>query len=179
MNPIRPDFLSLAGRTAVVHTVSYFVVGIVASQLMDYTRLFAQPEMSCYMRQMGDPWLMAGPLVQPVRGVIFATVFYLLRDRLFGNERGWLTMWWMLVAFGILSTFGPAPASVEGLVYTRVPWSVQLIGLPEVLVQALLLSSVLHLWVRRPQWRWLGWSLSAAFALVLALPAVGLLMPPR
>ncbi len=50
-------------------------------------------------------------------------------------------MWVVLVVVGILSTFGVVPDSVEGLIYTTIPVSLQLGGgLLEVLVQFLLLS---------------------------------------
>jgi len=119
---------------------------------------------------------MAGPLFQPIRGILFGLVFYLLRDAFFGGKNGWLTMWIVLVVVGIFSTFGPSPGSVEGLVYTTVPVSRQLVGLIEVLVQSLLLSFVLFYWVNHPEKRWLTWVLVVGFILVLVLPALGLLV---
>ena len=67
-----------------------------------------------------------------------------------------------------LSTFGPAPGSVEGLLYTLIPIADQLTGLVEVVAQALLLSIVLCYWVSHPKKRWLSLVLGAAFC-VLAL----------
>ena len=57
------------------------------------------------------------------------------------------------MALGILSTFGPAPGSIEGLVYTIIPVSDQLVGLTEVVPQAFLFSLVLFFWVRHPEKR--------------------------
>ena len=37
------------------------------------------------MRRKDDPVLMAGPLFQPIRGVLFGVVFYLLRREYFGR----------------------------------------------------------------------------------------------
>ena len=164
----------LAAKAAVTHTVTYFVAGLAASVAFGYGNLFAEPQLACYMRQIGDPWVMAGPLLQPVRGVIFATAFYAFRDTLFGSRRGWLLTWWLLVALGILSTFGPAPASVEGMIYTLVPIRSQLAGLPEVLAQSLLLSGILFYWVRNPRKRWLTWVMGALFAAVVTLLTLGL-----
>jgi len=51
---------------------------------------FAKPEVACFMRQLNDPVVMAGPLFQPIRGVIFALAFYPLRGVLFGGRAdGW------------------------------------------------------------------------------------------
>ena len=174
MQTSQPSFRSLALKTIVVHTVTYFLVGLMALTLLGYEQLFAKPQLAAYMRQTDDPWVMAGPLFQPIRGVLFASVFYLLRERLFGQRLGWLVMWWMLVALGILSTFGPSPGSLEGMIYTRVPWREQFVGLPEGLVQTLLLSVVLVFWVRHPEKRWLNWLLGVLFVLVMLLPALGL-----
>ncbi|NUM77302.1 hypothetical protein HUU40_23335, partial [candidate division KSB1 bacterium] len=121
MNNNQPGFLALAAKTIVVHTITYFFMGIIASTFLDYAEWFARPEMACWMRQLDDPLIMAGPLLQPLRGLIFALAFYPLREILFGRKNGWLILWWLLVALGILSTFGPPPGSIEGMIYTRIP----------------------------------------------------------
>jgi hypothetical protein len=81
-----------------------------------------------------------------------------------------------LVAFGILSTFGPPPGSVEGLIYTVIPLPVQLSGWLEVVPQALLLSAILYYWVNHPEKRWPSWVLGVAFAVVYLLLILGLLV---
>lgn len=168
-------FPVLLGKTVVIHTVTYFLVGIMAFTVFDYGTHFASPELAGLMRQTDDPLVRAGPLFQPIRGVLFALAFYPLREVVFGRPRGWLAMWAVLVLVGIFSTFGPAPGSVEGLIYTRLPLGLQLGGLVEVLLQSLLLSVGLFLWVRHPGRRWLNGVLVAAFLVVMALPALGLL----
>lgn len=176
MNDNQPSFLGLAVKTIVVHTVTYFLMGILAATLLDYAGRFARPEMACWMRQTDDPMVMAGPLFQPVRGLLFALAFYPLRETLFEKKNGWLIMWWTLVALGILSTFGPPPGSIEGMIYTLIPLSDQLTGLLEVVPQALLLSVILCYWVNHPEKRWLNWVMGVVFFLMLLLPALGLLM---
>jgi len=83
--------------------------------------------------------------------------------------------WVTLVIVGIFSTFGPAPGSVEGLIYTKIPIEGQLGGLTEVLTQSLLLSALTVYWVRHSEVRWLNWVLSILFIVVLLLPLLGLL----
>lgn len=128
------------------------------------------------MRQTTEPLVMAGPLFQPLRGLIFGVAFFILRRSFFIQDRGWLRMWAVLVCLGILGTFGPAPASVEGMIYTTLPLRLQLTGLPEVLLQALLLSFIVFYWVRNPRTNWLRWVMGSLFCLVLLLPTLGLLM---
>lgn len=162
-------------KTVVVHTVTYFVAGLLAYTLGNYEQTFSRAPLSYFMRPTTDRWVMAGPVLQPVRGVIFALAFYPLRRVLFDSRRGWLILWWILLALGVLSTFGPASGSVEGLIYTTIPPLRQMLGLWEVLLQSLLLSVVLYYWVNHPGKKWLNWTLVMAFALVIVLPLLGLL----
>ncbi|MEO6237394.1 MAG: hypothetical protein ABIQ52_10390 [Vicinamibacterales bacterium] len=163
-------------KTVVTHTVTYFIMGALAFVVFDYPRLYAETNYKYLMRQTTDPLVMAGPLFQPVRGLIFGIAFFLLRRSFFGHEKGWLQMWAVLVCLGILGTFGPSPASVEGMIYTTLPLRLQFIGLPEVLLQALLLSFIVFQWVRRPGKIWLRWVMGSAFGVVLLLSALGLLV---
>jgi hypothetical protein len=169
------SLVTLAVKTAIVHTVTYSLIGFLAFTVLDYGRFFAEPHMKAVMRQTDDPWVMAGPLFQPVRGLLFALAFYPLRGMLFSRKGGWLVLWLELVVLGILSPFGASLGSVEGMIYMIWPvWS-HVIGLPEVLLQSLLLSAVLCYWVRHPEQKWLSWTLGILLVLVLLLPALGLL----
>jgi hypothetical protein len=171
----RPSFVTLAVKTVTVHTVTYFLVGLLAFTALDYRRWFAEPHIKAVMRQPDDPWVMAGPLFQPVRGLLFALAFYPLRGILFDRKDGWLVLWLELVILGIVSPFGAAPGSIEGTIYTIWPLRWHLLGLPEVLLQAFLLSAVLHYWVRHPERKWLSWTLGILLFLALLLPTLGLL----
>ena len=173
-NRIRFSILTL--KTVAVHTITYFVAGLLAYTLGGYEETFSRPPLSHLMRPTSDPMVMAGPLIQPVRGVIVASAIYPLRNVLFGEPRGWLTLWWLLLALGVLSTFGPAPGSVEGLIYTIIPPRDQILGLWEVLLQSLLFSLVLFYWVNHPAKRWLNWALGFGFCIVMILPLLGLLV---
>ena len=145
-----PTARSIIFKTVVTHTVTYFLAGVTAYLLFDYSTLIATTELRFSMRPLTDPMVMAGPAFQPVRGLLFGCVFYLLREPFFGRRNGWLVMWAVLVAIGILGTFGAPPGSLEGVIYTVLPLSLHLTLLPEVLVQSFLLSWVLFAWVNRP-----------------------------
>lgn len=173
-----PTLTNLTVRAVIVHTVTYFVAGILAYTFGDYEKTFSEPPFSHFMRPTSDSWVMAGPLLQPVRGLIFGLALYPLSSVIFDRKRGWLTLWWLLIALGILSTFGPAPGSVEGLIYTVVPPLTQLLVLWEVLLQSLLLSVLLFYWVNHPAKKWLNWTLGSAFCIVMILPLLGLLVTP-
>ncbi len=166
----------LIWKTIVAHTLTYFLMGVLAFKFLNYAEQFARPDLASYMRQVTDPLVMAGPLFQPIRGIIFALVFFPFREILFGRRHGWFLIWWLLVGIGILSTFGPASGSVEGMIYTLTPIRHQLSGWLEVMPQALLLSLILWYWVRHPEKRWLTWTLSAIFVILFLLVGLGLLV---
>ena len=170
-----PTLRAVVVKATVTHTITYFVFGLLALFVFDYARLYAETELVHLMRPTTDPVVMAGPLFQPIRGVLFGVLLYVLRDAFFGRRWGWLRLWMVLVGIGILGTPGPAAGSLEGLIYTRIPLWVQLRGLPEVLLQTLAFSWLLCHWVDHPEKRWLSWCLGVAFVVVCLLPAVGLL----
>ena len=107
-------------------------MGLLASLIFDYGRLYAETGLNLLMRQTSENMVMAGPLFQPIRGFLFGIVFFLLRDILFKRKNGWLVMWIVLVVVGIFSPFGPTPGSIEGMIYTIIPIGIKLTGLPEV-----------------------------------------------
>ena len=176
MDQSRPTIVEVILKTIVTHTVTYFIMGLLASTFFEYGRLYAETSLSLLMRQISDPLVMAGPLFQPIRGALFGIVFFLLRDTLFGRKNGWLVMWITLVVIGILSPFGPSPGSIEGMIYTTLPMELHLTGLPEVLLQALILSALLFYWVNHPEKKWLNWVMGIVFVLMLLLPTLGLLV---
>lgn len=175
----QPRFFPLAVKTVVVHTVTYSAMGVLASSVLNYASALARPDMACWMRPITDPILMAGPLFQPIRGLVFALVIYPLREIIFARRQGWLLLWWVLVALGIISTFGPAPGSFEGLVFTIIPVRDQFTGYLEVVPQALLLAFGVVYWVNHPEKRWLTRVMTVAFAVVILLPVLGLLARSR
>ena len=176
MNQTRPILSEALVKTIVTHTVTYFIMGLLASTIFNYAGFFSQSSLNVMMRPTTDVWVMAGPLFQPIRGILFGLVFYLLREPFFGKKNGWLVMWFTLVVIGILGTFGPTPGSLEGMIYTIFPLWVHLRGLPEVLLQSLFLSLILFYWVNHPQKKGLSWVMGIAFVILMSLPILGLLV---
>jgi hypothetical protein len=177
MESARPRFPELAVKTAIAHSITYMVIGALAAHFLHYAEAMAKPDSG--MRPITSSWVMAGPLFQPLRGLLFASVFYPLRGIFFGRRNGWFLMSWTLIALGILSTFAPASGSFEGFVYTPVPWLMQMRGWLEIVPQAILLSAILCYWVNHAEKKGLNWILGFLFFLNMALPVLGLLVPRR
>jgi hypothetical protein len=177
MNNNQPTFWGITLKTIITHTITYFLMGFLAFFILDYTTQYAETSLNLLMRPTTEPIVTAGALFQPIRGFLFGIAFYLLREVLFGKKYGWLITWVVLVIIGILSPFGPAPGSIEGMIFTVLPLSSHIsMGLLEIYSQSFLLSVIVFYWVNHPQKKWLTWVLGVAFCLALLFPTLGLLM---
>jgi hypothetical protein len=172
-NSSRPTLWELIVKTSVAHTLTYFLMGVLAITFLNYEESFVTGALAGYMRPTDSPWVAAGPVLQPIRGLIFALAFLPLREVFFHKKNGWLIMGWVLTALGILSTFGPAPASIEGMIYTN--YTTTILSYVEVVPQAFLLSGLLCYWVNHPEKKWLTWVLGIFFVLVILMSALGVL----
>jgi hypothetical protein len=177
MQDLQPRFAPLAVKTVVCHSITYMLMGALAFHFLHYADFINNPNSG--MRPTTSLWLILGVPLQVFRGVLFASVFYLFRERLFGPKNGWLVMAWMLIGIGILGTFAAPPGSLEGFIYTTVPVARQLRGYLEVVTQALLLSALLCYWVNRPGRKGLSWTLGAVYVVCIGLPLLSLVVPKR
>jgi hypothetical protein len=168
-------FASIVLKTAIVHTVTYSLAGLLALNIFDYTGMFADPSLGGFMRQTTEAVVASGPILQIVRGILLGLVFYPMREVAFAKKTGWLTLWSILVVIGIVSPFGAAPSSIEGLIYTTIPIGFHLIGLPEVMLQTLLLAFLTHHWVNHHEKKWLSWTFGVGLLAVLLLSTLGVL----
>ena len=176
MQDSQPGFLTLAWKTIICHTITYFVMGALAYHFLHYADIINKPGSG--MRPVTSLWVIFGPALQIFRAILFASIFYLFREQLFGRKNGWLRMAWMLVGIGILGTFAAPPGSLEGLIYLTMPVSYQIhYGYPEVVTQAVLLSALLCYWVNNPGRKLLSGILIALYLVPVAAPVLALLAP--
>jgi hypothetical protein len=142
-------FLAFTLRVIIAHTLTYFIFGIMMSNVFDYGEVFKREVIRDYMLPIDEHNVLMGPFMQPVRGLIFAIGLWPLRTLLLGKKRGWLTLWGLLVTLGILSTPAAAPGSIEGMLYSKLPMWYHLIGYPEIMLQTLVFSIWLVWWERQ------------------------------
>lgn len=172
---MKVSFSSIAIKTTLVHTVTYFVIGLLSFLFLDYSARYADPTVALALRQTDHPMVAAGPLFQVLRGFLFGIIFYTLRDLIFPKPRGWLTLWLVLLIVGIFSPFSSAPGSVEGVVYSTLPMWFHLMSLPELIVQSFLLAFLTHYLMNHPEKRWLSILFGALFAIIVLLALLGAL----
>lgn len=178
-NPSAIGLWPIVLRAAIVHTATYFAMGLFALYAFHYAEAFTSGPEALYMRPTTDPWVAAGPLFGPIRGALFGVVFYLVRTSLFDKPNGWLASWAMLAILGIINPFGAVPGSIEGAIYLSTPLASQLgLGLIEVYGQSLLLALGVHFWVRQPANRWFAWGFSVVAGLAVAASLAGVFLAP-
>ncbi len=139
-------FMLFGVKSMVVHTLTYFIMGLIMSNFFNYGQLFEQDIIKDFMRPIDSPYVFVGPFLQPLRGLLFAIGLWPIRNLILEKKNGWLILWSIMVIFGILSTPAAAPCSIEGILYTKLPIWYHLIGLPEILLQTLIFSWVLVWW---------------------------------
>ncbi|HEY2472777.1 MAG TPA: hypothetical protein VGI45_33640 [Terracidiphilus sp.] len=177
MQDSQPRFIPLAAKAVVCHTVTYFVMGALAYNLLHYADFINNPNSG--MRPITSLWVIFGPALQIFRGILFASIFYLFREQFFGRKNGWMRMAWMLVGIGILGTFAAPAGSLEGFIYTTTPFLMQIRGYLEIVTQAVLLSALLCYWVNHPGKKLLSWALIGVYVICVALPVLALVAPKR
>jgi hypothetical protein len=171
---LRPEFATFAWRVLSLHMLTYFLVGLVAFFALDYRKVFETTELRYLMRPTNSPWVAAGPALQIFRGILFAIILYPLAADILRRKNSVLLLWSLFVGFAILGTAGPSPGSFEGVLYTKLPLSLHLMGLPEVILQTLLFSAGLVLWCRKPA-RWKNIASGIGVAAVCLMSIAGAL----
>ena len=169
------SFSSIVIKTILVHTVTYFLIGLISFLFLDYSARYADPAVAVALRQTDHPLVTAGPLFQVLRGFLFGIAFYVLRNVIFPKRRGWLTLWLVLLIIGIFSPFSSAPGSIEGVVYSTLPMWFHMMSLPELIIQSFLLSYLTYYMVNHPEKRLLIILFGFLSAIIVLLALLGIL----
>ena len=125
------------------HCITYFICGVIFSQLMGYSEWWKQPVVCDYFRTFDGAASAAGPFIQIIRGLLFGFILIPLIDFI-KQKSGWLKLWLLFVGIGIIGAPAAAPGSIEGVVYSKLPLAFHFVGLPEVCSQTLLFSLLVY-----------------------------------
>jgi hypothetical protein len=168
----QPPFAAFAWRVISLHVLTYFLAGLGAYFLLDYREVFETTELRYLMLPTTSPWVAAGPALQMFRGFLFAVVLFPLIGEFMRRSNGVLLIWGLFVGLAILGTAGPSPGSLEGVIFTKLPLRLHLLGLPEVVLQTFLFAAGLVAWCRKPA-RWMNIASAVAVGLVLLMSVAG------
>jgi len=150
-------FIIFACKVIVIHTVTYFIVGATAYNLLTkeyYTG--PDPVFGAFMRTPDDPeswshvmrWFIPA---QILRGVLMAIVLYPLFDKLleWDFKKRFLIISGLYIVLGYWAATVAAPGTIEGMVYMKpiiTPY-MHLIVQPEIVAQGLALGAWLAWWM--------------------------------
>ena len=141
-------------RITASHMVTYMIMGIIASNAMNYRDVFDNSDLSCLYRPFDSPWIAAGPGLQIIRGLIFALALWYFKENFLFQKYGWLRLWGLVIGLSILSTAGAPAGSIEGFIYTKIPIIDQMKGYFEVVPQTGLFALLVCQWYVHPRQLW-------------------------
>jgi hypothetical protein len=175
-NNVFPGFL---GRVTVAHFLTYFLMGIIFAAIgfnvIVYYEQNPDPLVNAFFRPTTSLWVVAGPLFQVLRGALIALTLYPFRKVFLENKWGWIYLWGIFLSLAILVPSGAAPGSMEGVIYTTLPFKFHLIGLPEIILQTLAFSWLVVYWENH-QVKKLSIPLIVVFALLTLVLVLGLVL---
>ena len=125
------------------HCITYFICGVIFSQLMGYSEWWKQPVVCDYFRTFDGAASAAGPFIQIIRGLMYGLILIPLIDFI-KQKSGWLKLWVLFLGIGIIGAPAAAPSSIEGVVYSKLPLAFHFVGLPEICSQTLLFSVLVY-----------------------------------
>lgn len=145
----KPKILGYIGRFSLIHVITYVIAGLVFMNLQNYAGAFESSELFTDFRPLDSPIVRAAALFQFIRGGFFALLLWPFYDTIVNSKRGWLILFGVLWGFTLIGAVSATPGSIEGFIYTEIPLSEHLIGLPEVTVQMLAFSYLFYKWESR------------------------------
>lgn len=131
------------------HVITYMFCGLIFMNLMGYQKEFLTNPNFSYFRPINSLIVQAAVLFQFFRGGVFALILYPFRKTIINSERGWLMLFWVIWGLTCIGSVNATPGSIEGLIYTDVSLKTHLVGMPEVIIQALAFSVMFWAWDRR------------------------------
>lgn len=138
-------------RITASHMITYFIMGIIASNLLNYEEIFNSSET---YRPYDSPWIAAGPMLQVIRGLVISVVLWFFKDNFLFQKNGWIKLWGLLVGLSVLSTAAAPAGSIEGFIYTSTPILDQVKGYFELIPQIGLFAFFLCYWYEQPRKSW-------------------------
>jgi len=144
-------FSTFFWRITASHMITYFIMGIIASNLLNYEEIFNESET---FRSYNSPWIAAGPMLQVFRGLVISLVLWYFKDNFLFQKNGWLKLWGLVVGLSVLSTAAAPGGSIEGFIYTTIPIMDQVKGYIELVPQIGLFAFLLCYWYKHPKKAW-------------------------
>lgn len=142
-------FFGYFKRFTLTHVVTYLACGLIFMNLMNYGQEFAANEAFLNFRPLDSPIVQAAVLFQFIRGGLLALILYPFREKLISSRYGWLMLFAVIWGLTCIGAVNATPGSIEGFIYTKASIKEHLVGMPEVITQAILFSFLFWWWERK------------------------------
>ena len=152
-------FLGFAIRVIVAHSVTYFLVGAAAYQLLTKTLYEgADPIFARFMRTPAEPDVWRHVMIwflpaQVLRGLLMAVALYPFYETLlaWSAKKRFLTLLVVYLVFGYWACAVAAPGTIDGLVYMRPEFTprAHLLVQPEIILQGAAMAAWVARWMGR------------------------------
>jgi len=150
----KKELLQFSWRVVALHTIAYFIAGILALIFMGYKELFSSDVLSSLMRPVDSAMVAIGPSLQIILGLFMSLFLFPFRSIFLEKKNGWVYLFFLITGFTLFAPQLPGPGSFEGVLYTILPWQAHLIGLPEMLIYSALFSVGIVWWYKKPKKAW-------------------------
>jgi len=153
---LEDSFWRFSWRITSLHTISYTIAGLFALFAMGYKEQFSGEFLSNLMRPINSPYVALGPLLQLINGFFMSLYLFPIKKVLTENgKNGWKILFLLVAGFSFFTPQIPGIGNFEGLIYTKAPLSIHLMGIPECLAYSLLFSSGFGFWYRQEK-KWMN-----------------------
>lgn len=170
----RTSVVGFIARFTIVHTVTYFIAGMIFFYLVNYRDLFSISEYA-YMRPPEHPLVILGPSLQILRGAFLAVAFLPFRKVIVESKRGWLYLFvavWFLMHVGADAS---DPGKIEGFIYADYTAATHFATWPESIFSSLTFAWLFHTWERNPKDKRLLIPMIVVLVIMAAFAVLGLL----
>lgn len=175
---MKSSIFTFCAKITIAHFLTYFVLGLIfyatGTNILAYYESHPLQLATDLHKSTESTWVMAGPLFQIIRGILFGIVLLPFRSVLCEKRFGWLALWGLVLVFAVIAPAGEAPGSIEGVVYTRLPWLFHVLYLPEIIIQTFAFSWLAIYWVNHKTKK-LTIPLLVTFVLIVTMNLMGVI----
>jgi hypothetical protein len=150
----KQKFIQFSWRVTALHMIAYFIAGILSLLFFGYRELFSTGSLATLMRPTNSTLVAAGPSLQVILGFFLSVVLFPFRSVFLTQKKGWVYLFMLIIGLTIFAPQLPGPGSFEGLIYTTLPWQAHVVGLPEMFIYAILFSTGIFFWYKKPKRAW-------------------------
>lgn len=136
------DNLRFISRITVIHIFTYIICAITFSIVFDYHELFGKGITAYYMKDYGSVNIIAGPIIQLFRGILYGVFLLLIRNSIINKTYGCIKLWIMILILGLFNPLTISPGSIMGMVYTQLSLEFHIKSVIEAATQSLLFAAM-------------------------------------